>query len=417
MDPNALVVMTLAGPVPADALNGPILCREWLLNDQSTLLQSSKAPLDAGDVVQLSCLSSVRRWPLSTLHNLHLNREDAVQAAAAFSREFSGAGLILVSTPSSFSVQQPRALLEISREAGVQIAMGTTPPQDLMDFEACVSAVVSDLACGFSGSASTEPLRPGFIGEIDAEKMEILAVCVEAQLRSQAPLLVVGSVPREALGYLDRGLWRKCAFFDVPDDSPVSVQELQERGAYVGFCAPPQAADVAWEDYPGRRPMRSEAGFLEAAARVRPGQLLASTGLRFRCDLAAFGGPGLGYAPQLLQRGSLQHQCWANAASFLSYPWQPPKPPEKVLHEIECHWCGTMKPDGEHFSKMGFDYCSPSCVAKHRKADFEASAHGVENLARLSSKCMCGSQRAPHTPGSQISLPCVYVCTWFKPSS
>ena len=30
-------------------------------------------------------------------------------------------------------------------------------------------------------------------------------------------------------------------------------------------------------------------------------------------------------------RGNVDHRrCWANATSFLSYPWQPPKPPEKA---------------------------------------------------------------------------------------
>eukprot|EP00439_Symbiodinium_sp_Y106_P040550 s4061_g4.t6 len=379
MDPVPLVVMSV-GPVPLDALStGPVLCREWLLNDQSALLRTSSqaASLDPGDVVQLSRLSAVRRWPLSTLHNLHLNQEDALQAASTFVREH-GPGLILVTTPLQFSLQ-PRILLDITRETGVHIAVGTAPPQDLAEFEACVSAVVSDLACGFSGSASTEPLRPGFIGEVPAENVDALAVCVEAQLRSKAPLMMVGSVPREALAHLDRADWRKCAFFDIPDDSPVSIQELQDRGAYVGFCAPPQAADVAWEDYPGRRPVRTEASFLEAIGRVAPLRLLLATGLRFRCDLQAFGGSGLGYAVELLQRGSVDElQCRANAVEFLSYPWQAPKPPEKVLHEIECHWCGKVKPDGEHFSKMGFDYCSPGCIAKHRRVDFEPSTCGIE---------------------------------------
>lgn len=373
MDPIPLVVMSVVGPVPPDALTaGPVLCREWLLNDQSTLLRSSsQASLDPGDVVQLSRLSAVRRWPLSTLHNLHLNQEDALQAASTFVREHGAAGLILVTTPLQFSLQ-PRTLLDITRETGMRIAVGTAPPQDLADFETCVSAVVSNLACGFSGSASTEPLRPGFIGEVPAENLELLAICVEAQLRSKAPLLLVGSVPREALTHLDRADWRKCAFFDVPDDSPVSTQEVQDRGAYVGFCAPPQAADVAWEDYPDRRPVRTEASFLEAIGRVVPSRLLLATGLRFRCDLQAFGGSGLGYAVELLRRGSVDElQCRANAAEFLSYPWQAPIAPEKVLHEIECHWCGKTKPDGEHFSKMGFDYCSPGCIAKHRRVDFE----------------------------------------------
>ena len=120
---------------------------------------------------------------------------------------------LLRTTPLQFSLQ-PRILLDITRETGVHIAVGTAPPQDWSEgwvgeggrmggawglvlcsccaqlprtwqnskpayqqhlglilgghvpatgfCEAGLQAqVVSDLACGFSGSASTEPLRQG----------------------------------------------------------------------------------------------------------------------------------------------------------------------------------------------------------------------------------------------------------------
>eukprot|EP00434_Breviolum_minutum_P045625 symbB.v1.2.040947.t2/scaffold7677.1/size9936/1 len=79
---------------------------------------------------------------------------------------------------------------------------------------------------------------------------------------------------------------------------------------------------------------------------------------------------GLAYALELVchaGRTEAVGQLAANAVAFLSYPWVAPVAPEKITYEIPCHWCGTMKLEGEHFSKMGFEYCSPRCIAKHRQ--------------------------------------------------
>ncbi|CAJ1335772.1 unnamed protein product [Effrenium voratum] len=124
-------------------------------------------------------------------------------------------------------------------------------------------------------------------------------------------------------------------------------------------------------DYPGRRPLRTEPDFVEAVKACGVNALISS-GLRFRTDLTAFGGPGLAHALDLLKHAGVSTEnVWANALSFLSFPWVAPAKPEKVTRQIECHWCGTRKMEGEHFSKMGFDYCSPSCIAKHRRAEFD----------------------------------------------
>ena len=87
--------------------------------------------------------------------------QDALQAASTFVREHGAAGLILVwlgeqlvgprgpaartiftfctlppcllrTTPLQFSLQ-PRTLLDITRETGMRIAVGTAPPQDLFE--------------------------------------------------------------------------------------------------------------------------------------------------------------------------------------------------------------------------------------------------------------------------------------------
>lgn len=176
---------------------------------------------------------------------------------------------------------------------------------------------------------------------------------------------------------------RNVFFFDVPIHSPVSAASLAERGANLGFCPPPCGADVAWEEYIERRPWYSEEAFLAALATAPIDKVLLGTGLRFRTDLAAFGGPGLGYSYDLLVRASTSRpgslptipDLRKIAVALLQYSWVPPLPPQKISYYIDCHWCGTSKPEGEHFSKMDFDYCSPKCISKHRQVDFDPDRH------------------------------------------
>ncbi|CAL1165417.1 unnamed protein product [Cladocopium goreaui] len=345
------VIMTLAGPVAAAEVSGPALCREWLINDQSQLRKHSKDPRSSTDLVELQSLARVRRYPLSSLSNLHLNQEDALREATELHRAH-GDALVAVSTPRRFQhdvEQTADALRKVAAEAKIHIVLGIAPPEDA-NFEVQVATVVSQLASGIRTDADAEGgLFPGFIGEIDAADLQSLRAAVEAHRVSQAPLLLVGEISHDALQLLEGAIWRRCAFFDVPITSPMSVAELQARGAFIGFSAPAGAADISWQEYPYRRPLRTEQDFHAATDLLS----LTSSGLRFRTDLTAYGGPGLGYAVDLVSAGRAEpSQLTANAVAFLSYPWVAPLAPEKVIHEIPCHWCGTKKVEGEHFSKM-----------------------------------------------------------------
>eukprot|EP00747_Dinoflagellata_sp_TGD_P092845 gnl/TRDRNA2_/TRDRNA2_165553_c1_seq1.p1 gnl/TRDRNA2_/TRDRNA2_165553_c1~~gnl/TRDRNA2_/TRDRNA2_165553_c1_seq1.p1 ORF type:complete len:235 (+),score=39.39 gnl/TRDRNA2_/TRDRNA2_165553_c1_seq1:29-706(+) len=223
-----------------------------------------------------------------------------------------------------------------------------------------------------------------------------LRACVEAQIQTGAPLLLSGRVSREVLAVLDGTggppgtgapcLWQKCAFFDVPPDSPVSPTELASLGAFIGLCPPNGGADLAWRPYRARRPWRTEEALLSSLTGAAA-KMLVSSGVRFRTDLRAHGGPGLGHAPELLHMAkeriapASSDVLRASALEFLQYPWKPPPPPEVVVHSIWCHWCGTQKKLGDHFSKMGFDYCSPKCIAAHRKVDFDKDKRLIASAA------------------------------------
>lgn len=445
--PPALMLMTVTGPLePTAALaaGGPVLCREWLLNDQCALLErgsgnadsveATAAPTEVGacmgdsrrprsdDCVEMGTLTAMRRWPLDALNNLHLLLGDVMnELGGPFKRQHPGA-LVVVCTPRahwtpSAPWDRAESLRALSQETGVRIIAGTVPapgcPASLNDFETEVARLMSDLAAGYEPNPSSkkqssltseddERVRPGLIGEfplsdsMPASELLALRVCIEAHRRSEAPLFLSGPVSAEAFSVLEGAsgspgsgpcLWSRCAFFDVPPNSAVSAVELAARGAFVGFCPPPGAADVAWQPYPSRRPWKTEEAFLAALAAAPVGQVVIGSGLRFRTDLVAFGGPGLAYAPDLLVAAAAgyvgappsslpgQDALRASAVALLQYPWQPPVPPEKVIYTIACHWCGTRKNEGEHFSKLGFDYCTPKCISKHRQVDFAPEMH------------------------------------------
>eukprot|EP00927_Polykrikos_kofoidii_P070119 TRINITY_DN6599_c0_g1_i2.p1 TRINITY_DN6599_c0_g1~~TRINITY_DN6599_c0_g1_i2.p1 ORF type:complete len:410 (+),score=58.61 TRINITY_DN6599_c0_g1_i2:246-1475(+) len=372
------VVMTVGGPLaPEDVPVGPVLCREWLLADQAALLVAETAGLDgsgdggvgcpkAGSRVELSGLAVLRRWPLCALHNLSLSKDDVLQEISGpFKRRHSG-GLVMVSTPRPFwGVSTPQdwaaALLALQKDACVQLVSGTSPAPGRPaspsneDIEVEVAKLVSDLAVGYEGSTQ---VRPGFIGELllhgpsaDATELLSLLTCVEAQRRCGAPLLLSGPVSAEAFAILDGSrtgvsgpcLWERCAFFDVPIDSPVPVGELVRRGAYAGFCPPPCCGETAWASYAYQRPWRTEEAFFEGLAVAPAGRALLGSGLRFRTDLTAFGGPGLSYAADLVGAAGSPGCCLPPRSSaavmagsrareaaigFLQYPWKPPPPPE-----------------------------------------------------------------------------------------
>lgn len=437
------VLMTVAGPLsPADVLaeDGPALGREWLLNDQSALLkrpvvgvQTAGSGLETdvpdgqprpSDRVELGTLMSMRRWPLASLHNLHLSYADALgELSGPLKRRHRGAALVVACTPRvhcapAAAWERAVALRTLSQEAGAHIIVGTAPapgcPASDADFATEVARLVSDLAVGFEmppkASASglepegvAERVRPGFLGELVlwdhtsgpplAADILALRACVEAQRRTEAALFMSGPVSTEVLAILDGSagppgpsgpcLWGRCVFFDVPLDSPVQPAQLVARGAFLGFCPPPAACDIAWQSYPSRRPWRTEEQFLAALAAAPPDRVLISSGIRFRTDLVAFGGQGLAHAHDLIvSAGGTLGKVGGTAAfraaavSVLQYPWRPPPPPEKVVHMIECHWCGVKKVEGEHFSKQGFDYCTPKCIAKHRQVDFALDKSG-----------------------------------------
>merc|ERR1712232_964061 len=96
-------------------------------------------------------------------------------------------------------------------------------------------------------------------------------------------------------------------------------------------------------------------------------QVLLGSGLRFRTDLHAFGGSGLNQVSEVLHSRLSRADAGTSFAEvglgFLAYAWQPPAAaqPKKApppAGSVTCRWCSTVRSDGKHFNKMGFDYCT-----------------------------------------------------------
>ena len=175
----AMSIMTVRGPLAPEEVSGSVLCREWLLNDQSELHMAE--PIER---IELANLAKIRRYPLSCLQNLHLNYQDALRELSALPR----GSLVLVTTPPQFR-HGHETLKALACEAGPHLVAGTVPPN--MVAEVAVASVLSDLA--IEGG-------PGFIGELQGTDVESLKVAVEAQRRCQAPILIVGNVSQRGLG-------------------------------------------------------------------------------------------------------------------------------------------------------------------------------------------------------------------------
>merc|ERR1719446_1028056 len=97
-------IMTITGPQdPAKLPAGPVFCREWLLNNQASLLERAEgdAKPQSDELVELGNLALMRRWPFRSLHNLHLSVEDAARELCGPFRA-RGSALVVICTPRTY---------------------------------------------------------------------------------------------------------------------------------------------------------------------------------------------------------------------------------------------------------------------------------------------------------------------------
>lgn len=191
-------VMTVRGPVPADAL-GITLPHEHILNDCRCWWHRPVEPERqhlATEPVHQGIIGELRMDPFVNLDNCALDDE---QLAVAELMAFRDAGGATVVDPTCRGIgRNPMALKRISATTGLQVVMGSgyylesshPPVVRTMTAEAIADEIVAEALEGIDG------VRIGLIGEIGVsgdftpEEEKSLRGAARAQARTRLPLMV-----------------------------------------------------------------------------------------------------------------------------------------------------------------------------------------------------------------------------------
>lgn len=191
-------VMTVRGPIPADAL-GITLPHEHILNDCRCWWHRPTEPERqhlATEPVHQGIIGELRMDPFVNLDNCALDDE---QLAVAELLAFRDAGGTTVVDPTCRGIgRNPTALARISATTGLQIVMGSgyylesshPPVVRTMTAEAIADEIVAESLEGIDG------VRIGLIGEIGVsgdftpEEEKSLRGAARAQARTRLPLMV-----------------------------------------------------------------------------------------------------------------------------------------------------------------------------------------------------------------------------------
>jgi phosphotriesterase-related protein len=304
-------VQTVIGPIGIDQL-GVVLAHEHVFVDTRAFCSPAghrlQDPIDSG----WAALAELRRDPFGHSDNALLGDEETAVAELVLARQ-AGARTIIDPTPVGLG-RRPEALARVSRRTGLNIVMGSgwyveqTHPSEVGRCSAgeLAKSVVQQLTHGADGTA----IRAGIIGEIGLsdeptlEELKVLEAAGLAQIATAVPLYVHlpawGRVGNTALGLLARvGVASSAVVLCHLNPSigdPGYQAELAAARAWLGF-------DMAGHDqfaYSDGRRHPSDEDVAGAIARlVRSGfggQLLISSDVYLKIQLARFGGRGYGHA-------------------------------------------------------------------------------------------------------------------------
>jgi phosphotriesterase-related protein len=324
-------VMTVLGPVPADAL-GPTLMHEHLLNDCRCWWNKPAEPERqhlATDPVNPAILGELRMDPFVNLHNCALDDEALVVRELAPVAALGGRTVV---DPTCRGIgRAPEALVRISRATGLNVVMGagyyleSSHPPELKGMSAAdvADAIVREAHEGVDGTG----VRIGLIGEIGvsgdftAEEEKSLQGAARAQRRTGLPLMVhLPGWYRHGHRVLDvveeeGGDVRHTVLCHMnPSGEDVAYQTtLAERGAFLEYdmigmdywYADQQVQCPSDEDNARAIARLIEAGFLP--------NLLLSQDVFLKMMLTHYGGFGYAYVqrhflPRLRRHGVTEEQ-------------------------------------------------------------------------------------------------------------
>ncbi len=192
------VVMTVAGPIDADAV-GVTLVHEHLHMDARSLLTGVHGYGPSGNAAISIDTAAEARWsPGASSDNYDLTDPELVVAELA---PFVAAGgrTIVDLTPVGLG-RSPVALQRIARAAGINVVMGTgyylasTHPQAVQD--ATPEQLADEFVREFRGGADGTEIRPGIMGELGTgtvlhgSEAKVLRAAAWAQPGTGAPISV-----------------------------------------------------------------------------------------------------------------------------------------------------------------------------------------------------------------------------------
>jgi phosphotriesterase-related protein len=194
-------VQTVLGPVDGDSL-GCTLVHEHLLNDHSPWFKEPDLEIErkqAYDPVRLENLYLIRLNPFCNRDNLIVKDVDLLVKEALIFKS-SGGNTIVDCTTGSFIGRDPRGLVSIARQTGLNIIMGTgyymaeSHPPELasMTEQQITDALIRDITVGVDNTG----IKAGILGEIgcntplaDSER-KVLRCCAAAQLETAVAISI-----------------------------------------------------------------------------------------------------------------------------------------------------------------------------------------------------------------------------------
>ena len=193
-------VMTVTGPVPADRL-GVTLIHEHLLFDgdwhHKPLVDPAQRAIGENGL-RIETLGWARKYGYEHLDNSHRLDVDEAAREAAYFRD-AGGGTVVDQTPIGLG-RDPRALLAIARQTGLNVVMGCGyyvharhPPElDERSGEDIEAQLLHELTVEVDGSG----IRAGIIGEIGTSatvtprEEKVLRAAARAQAATGVPLSI-----------------------------------------------------------------------------------------------------------------------------------------------------------------------------------------------------------------------------------
>ncbi|ULJ76626.1 phosphotriesterase family protein [Rhizobium gallicum] len=319
-------VMTVAGPVAADAL-GVTLMHEHVLNDCRCWWHPPKTPERqylAEGFVCMEILGELRQDPFVNQHNITLDDEPL---AIAELEDFAKEGGSTVVEPTCQGIgRNPLALRRIAKATGLNIVMGagyylaSSHPAKVAGMS--VAEIADEIVCEALEGAQGTDVKIGLIGEIGvssdftAQEEKSLRGATQAHCRTGLPLMVhlpgwfrLGHKVLDIVAKEGGDLRHTVLCHMNPSHDDLGYQgEIASRGAFLEYDM--IGMDFFYADQQVQCPSDEEAAraIIKLVEMGHAGRILLSHDVFLKMMLTKYGGNGYAYVlrhflPRLKRHG------------------------------------------------------------------------------------------------------------------